>query len=880
MAQRSTTTGRQQEFSATTKDDLIATARALFTEHGYAETSLDSIVAGARVTKGALYHHFDGKKALFLAVHHAIDEDAVRRIGAAVDQESDPWMAATEGLYAFLEIAREPEYRRIIIQDGHSILGFEERQETERTTFGTVHELVRATMATGAWQLPEAMVDTFSRIIFGAMSSAGAAVATSADPDTETIRVGASVSLLISAMRHMSTQHGSMEDVVTRIAASDPVVTKIDAVLAGLAVPGSAINANERAVLSVLMADALDLADSVADLLLAEGAHQIAQGRPERAAAAMGVADKQAMPIETQVGRTPRGGASYTQRVVVLCPAPVQGWPEDRRSEAEPAVNAWLATMLGKPDAYHFSARVHRNDAHGVDTIDAEPVVVEWRELGLSPLSAVWLAGNASSTRIAPAGETGFRSLVAAALVGKIVDPQAVTGLDIDSAAGNTLGLAAFEAIAMTLRNLLDKSRFATRKDLVHVDSAIEESLAMGEYPGVDVAELEARAGKLLDAFDAISASLLASANADALLAGLTAADDMVSSATWPAQVFAIDASGADPATREQRATDAIAALEPVLLARRDAVHAGPKLLDGQLTPTDAQRAQHAIEQIKRLLGKDFPVLPRFAIGPYATEFNASLADQDALTTSDAWRVNGWLAQVARVRDGVDRFAGALSAHEALSAPLESGDLKVVQYPHHDGRVWAALPEAWQEDAAAVFAPATVPEELRDYLGAQPGAPYRDINRVAPNLAITLHAPGLAAIAAEETLAVFVCDEWPEFIPDPFQTAAISFQYDAPGARPPQVILLALPPTLQQAAWSFDDAVDVINEALDLAKLRGVCPKDLGSGLGALLPGNFLPHTYTDDLPSVKVLQMMRAARQRVETFAGNRTDTFVLGKI
>ncbi len=53
--------------------------------------------------------------------------------------------------------------------------------------------------------------------------------------------------------------------------------------------------------------------------------------------------------------------------------------------------------------------------------------------------------------------------------------------------------------------------------------------------------------------------------------------------------------------------------------------------LDGQVGPTDAQRVQHAIERMKRLFGKDFPVLPRFAIGPYATEFNASLADQAAL---------------------------------------------------------------------------------------------------------------------------------------------------------------------------------------------------------------------------------------------------------
>lgn len=216
--QGSTTSGRRQEYPASTKQELVSTARALFTEQGYAATSLDSIVAGASVTKGALYHHFDGKKALFLAVHHAVEKDAVRRIGQAVDRQTDPWVAATEGLHAFLEIAREPEYRRIIIQDGHSVLGFDELQDSERTTFDTVQGLVRATMTSGSWQMPEPMVETFSRIIFGAMSSAGAAVATSQDPEAETVRVGASVGLLLSALRHMSTHHASLEDAIAPVA--------------------------------------------------------------------------------------------------------------------------------------------------------------------------------------------------------------------------------------------------------------------------------------------------------------------------------------------------------------------------------------------------------------------------------------------------------------------------------------------------------------------------------------------------------------------------------------------------------------------------------------------------------------------------------------
>ena len=67
---------RRQQYSLSTKRALIEVAEELFTEHGYANTSLDAIVGGARVTKGALYHHFSGKQALFEAVFEQVESDS------------------------------------------------------------------------------------------------------------------------------------------------------------------------------------------------------------------------------------------------------------------------------------------------------------------------------------------------------------------------------------------------------------------------------------------------------------------------------------------------------------------------------------------------------------------------------------------------------------------------------------------------------------------------------------------------------------------------------------------------------------------------------------------------------------------------------------
>ena len=68
---------RRQQYSASTKRALIEVATAQFSEHGYGGTSLDAIVAGARVTKGALYHHFSGKQGVFEAVFAKVEDDAV-----------------------------------------------------------------------------------------------------------------------------------------------------------------------------------------------------------------------------------------------------------------------------------------------------------------------------------------------------------------------------------------------------------------------------------------------------------------------------------------------------------------------------------------------------------------------------------------------------------------------------------------------------------------------------------------------------------------------------------------------------------------------------------------------------------------------------------
>ncbi|WP_036553851.1 TetR/AcrR family transcriptional regulator [Nocardioides insulae] len=199
---------RRQHFSAATKQSLVDVAQGLFALHGYAGTSLEAIVAGAEVTKGALYHHFTGKQALFEAVFARVEERAAQRIQGVIDAERDPWLRAEAGLRTFLDIVRTPDYLRIVVQDGPAVLGYERyREREERTAYAVVSDIVGEVFAHDGRGLDPGLADTFARLFVGALSSVGSAVGDAADPDAEAARVEAAVGLVLAGLRTVAAAH-------------------------------------------------------------------------------------------------------------------------------------------------------------------------------------------------------------------------------------------------------------------------------------------------------------------------------------------------------------------------------------------------------------------------------------------------------------------------------------------------------------------------------------------------------------------------------------------------------------------------------------------------------------------------------------------------
>ena len=211
---------RRQQYSASSKRALVDVAARLFTEQGYAATSLDQVVAGARVTKGALYHHFSGKQAVFEAVFEKIETDASARIRKALKGSRDPWEKALIGLRAFLQIVQDPSYQRVVIQEGPAILGYERfREQEERSSYGLVQDMVRDVLSDSPYDIDGDMLETFTRIFFGAMSAAGESVSSASDPRLAVARVETAIAFILTGLRTLADNGVELPDPEALLAA-------------------------------------------------------------------------------------------------------------------------------------------------------------------------------------------------------------------------------------------------------------------------------------------------------------------------------------------------------------------------------------------------------------------------------------------------------------------------------------------------------------------------------------------------------------------------------------------------------------------------------------------------------------------------------------
>jgi AcrR family transcriptional regulator len=173
----------QADRSAATRDALLSAARRLFAEQGFADVSTDAIVAAAGVTRGALYHQFADKTALFDAVLEEVEADIARRLAedAAAAGITDPLDVMRRVLRTWLEICVEPEIRRIALIDGPSVVGWAHwREVCQRHVFGLAEVMLEQGIAAG--RVRPQPVRALAHVLMGASDEAALYVAESADP--------------------------------------------------------------------------------------------------------------------------------------------------------------------------------------------------------------------------------------------------------------------------------------------------------------------------------------------------------------------------------------------------------------------------------------------------------------------------------------------------------------------------------------------------------------------------------------------------------------------------------------------------------------------------------------------------------------------------
>ena len=191
----------QAQRSAQTQAALVAVARPLFAEHGYAAISTDQIARAAGMTRGALYHQFSGKEELFAAVVEQIEAEIAARIGAHIEAAAP---TDTEGMIsanidAFLAACADPEVHRIALIEAPAALGWERwRGICFKYGVGLVEMTLQALMDAGL--VAQQPLRPLAHVVAGAVDEAALYAARAEDRELATKEARAALIALVTGL--------------------------------------------------------------------------------------------------------------------------------------------------------------------------------------------------------------------------------------------------------------------------------------------------------------------------------------------------------------------------------------------------------------------------------------------------------------------------------------------------------------------------------------------------------------------------------------------------------------------------------------------------------------------------------------------------------
>ena len=201
MTEQQAAPGKRAAQGRATRDQLIEVATRLFAEHGYEGTSIEAVLSAAGVSRGALYHHFAGKEALFEAVVSAVSGQVTVELAEAVRGCADPLDAMRTAAIAWIDLAADPVIQRVVLVDAPSVLGWDRwRAMDDGRTLGAMRAMLQAISDSG--RLPAELVGPFSHMILAALDEIVMVIARAPDSTAAVAEGRMAVQALLDRLLH------------------------------------------------------------------------------------------------------------------------------------------------------------------------------------------------------------------------------------------------------------------------------------------------------------------------------------------------------------------------------------------------------------------------------------------------------------------------------------------------------------------------------------------------------------------------------------------------------------------------------------------------------------------------------------------------------
>ena len=206
---------------------------------------------------------------------------------------------------------------------------------------------------------------------------------------------------------------------------------------------------------------------------------------------------------------------------------------------------------------------------------------------------------------------------------------------------------------------------------------------------------------------------------------------------------------------------------------------------------TPEERLEHDLADLRIIFGKDFLALPRL-VASNAAQLSEAFGASLSLQANDPLASTTWFQRVAYVRPGATRMQAAMLYAETMGdgARLQ---LQVAQLPFSSQDRWVALPTP----------------------------PDQSIPR--GRLSLVAQMPTAQPLRFDQPFTGLLIDEWVETVPSRRETTGVTFHYDQPNSAPPQALLLAVPAD-QRTAWDVNSLEAILQETMELMRLRAVAP--------------------------------------------------------